>query len=232
MIMPANNTSGLVHYLAGRAPGSVGHLYTPNRTERPKSWLPYCLDNGAFAAAINNRPFDWGAWDAALDRYVGHPQAPIWIVVPDVVFDGAATLAQWNQLAEGYRKRYVPLAIAVQNGMTPDDVRSLAVQPDVIFIGGTTEWKWETVGTWCAEFPRVHVARVNGRRALDASYLAGAESCDGSGWFRGDLAQIEELCEFIADTRGMDSKELREAARSSRHSREQQMVLRMEEATA
>ena len=50
LVMPANNTSGLVHWLAGKAPGSIGHLYTPARTESPKSWLPYVLDNGAFAA--------------------------------------------------------------------------------------------------------------------------------------------------------------------------------------
>lgn len=229
MIMPANNTSGLVHYLAGRAPGSIGHLYTPNRTERPKSWLPYCLDNGAFAAKINGREFDWDAWHVALDRYTAHPQAPIWLVVPDVVFDGTATLEQWNQLAERYRKLRVPLALAVQDGITPDDVRGLAVQPDVIFIGGSTDWKWDSLASWCGEFSRVHVARVNGRKGLDAAYLAGAESCDGSGWFRGDVRQLLDMCEFIADTHGLPKNELREATRSLRHSREAQLVLRLDD---
>lgn len=230
MVMPANNTSGLVHYLAGIAPGSVGHLYTPNRTERPKSWLPYALDNGAFAAAINDREFNWESWHAALHRYIGHPQCPKWIVVPDVPFDGEGTVAMWRSLAPQYKDFGVPLALAVQNGMDQMMVKGLAVQPDVIFVGGTTEWKWATVNEWCNVFERVHVARVNGRKGLDICQAAGAESCDGSGWFRGRLPQIEELVSFIAESYNLDIDDLLEAARSSRHLREQQLVFRMEEA--
>lgn len=225
--MPANNTDGLVHWLAGKAPDSIGHLYTPNRTERPKSWLPYALDNGAFAAAKNNRAFSNQKWNDALEKYCNHAQLPIWLVVPDVPFHGDQTLELWKREAPLLRKHGVPLALAVQDGMSVLDVVRLDVHPDVIFVGGTTEWKWQTVEEWCKTWPRVHVARVNGRKALDICQAAGAESCDGSGWFRGDLAQILELAGFIAEHFGLDPKECAEAAKSSRHTRCNQGVLRI-----
>lgn len=225
--MPANNTDGLVHWLAGKAPEAVGHLYTPNRTERPKSWLPYALDNGAFAAAIKKEEFNWKKWNDALDRYCNHAQLPIWLVVPDVPFDGEQTLRDWNREAPILKKLGVPLALAVQDGMTVQDVVRLDLHPDVIFVGGTTEWKWKTVSEWCRIWPRVHVARVNGRRALDICQKHGAESCDGSGWFRGDLKQILELVGFIAEHHNLDPKECAEAAKSSRYLRDQQGVLQL-----
>lgn len=97
--------------------------------------------------------------------------------------------------------------------MTDHDVASLEIQPDIIFVGGTTDWKWATVKTWCTLFPR------------------GAESCDGSGWFRGREGQILELVEFIAATRGLDRDECRAAAKSSRHIRDNQLVMRLETET-
>ena len=227
--MPANNTDGLVHWLAGKAPESIGHLYTPNRTERPKSWLPYALDNGAYSAAINKREFDWKKWGEALDRYCHHAQPPLWLVVPDVIFDGEQTLRDWMREAPKLKEYGVPLALAVQDGMLPTDVDKLALQPDVIFVGGSTEWKWATAKAWCASFPRVHVARVNGRKGLDICKAAGAESCDGSGWFRGRLAQIIELVDFVSEHNGLDVKECRLAAESSRHLRCNQSVLRLED---
>jgi hypothetical protein len=79
--------------------------------------------------------------------------------------------------------------------MTPADVRQLA--PDVVFVGGSTEWKWETAEMWCREFPRVHVGRVNSPRRLYELESWGCESCDGTGWNRGDRKQtagLEEWC--------------------------------------
>lgn len=227
-IMPANNTSGLVHWLAGKAPESIGLLYTPARKESPRSWLPYALDNGAFAAAVNEKPFDWKAWEVAVEFFCHHEQPPLWLVVPDIPFDGQGTLRQWNELANGHRQFGVPLALAVQDGMEAHDVEQLTIIPDIIFIGGSTEWKWATVEMWCNRFPRVHVARVNGRRGLDICAKHGAESCDGSGWFRGRLPQLIELTGFIADRYGLNPAECAAAAASSRYARDAQKVMQFE----
>lgn len=223
--MPANNTSWLVHYLAGRHPGCVGLLYTPARVEKPMPHLPYVLDNGAFALAVKDMPFNDVAWQDSLNRYAFHSMPPDWLVVPDVPFDGEATIRQWNEQSSKHKDCGRPLAIAVQDGMTPDTVRSLSLQPDVIFIGGTTEWKWNTLPTWCKEFPRVHVARVNGRKGLDICAENKAESCDGSGWFRGCTSQLSAMVEFIADYWGGDKSQLTYMVKMSRNHAHDQLAL-------
>jgi hypothetical protein len=91
----------------------------------------------------------------------------------------------------------IPLAIAVQNGMIPETIKKLEIQPDVICVGGTTEWKWDTAEMWCKEFPRVHLLRCNSPAKLYLLEEWGAESCDGTGWNRGDRNQtsgLEQWC--------------------------------------
>ncbi len=92
-----------------------------------------------------------------------------------------------------------PLAFAVQDGMTVEDVPGDA---DVIFVGGSTEWKWRTVAMWCAAFQRVHVGRVNTYRRLWECHDAGAESIDGTGWTRGDQRQYRGLLAYLAESTG------------------------------
>ena len=90
-----------------------------------------------------------------------------------------------------------PAAFAVQDGMTSGDVPAEA---DVVFVGGSTAWKRRTMHEWCDHFPRVHVGRVNTGRWLWECDEAGAESCDGTGWFRGDKAQTNSLLSYLRRT--------------------------------
>ena len=89
------------------------------------------------------------------------------------------------------------LALAVQDGMTPAEVSSITPRPDVIFVGGSTEWKWATVADWAKYFPRVHVGRVNSGEKLDLCRSLKVESVDGTGWFRGKTEQIRQLGHFL-----------------------------------
>jgi len=54
-----------------------------------------------------------------------------------------------------------------------------------------------TLRQWTAAFPRVHVGRVNTERLLWIAHYAGAESCDGTGWFRGDQQQLAGLLRYL-----------------------------------
>jgi hypothetical protein len=119
-----------------------------------------------------------------------------WAIVPDVIGNGEATIAQWNKYAKIVESCKIPLAVAVQDGMTRDDVRSLNPKPEVIAVGGTTEWKWETVEMWARSFPRVHVLRCNSPTRLYELEAMGVESCDGTGWNRGDKKQTRGLEEW------------------------------------
>jgi len=128
----------------------------------------------------------------------GQEYKPLWALVPDVVADREKTIERWDKYEQQCRAELpgIPLAFAVQDGMQVDDVPQSA---DVVFIGGSTEWKWATASMWCAAFPRVHIGRVNGYLPLMAAAHCGAESCDGTGWFRGDKKQLQGLEQFLAE---------------------------------
>ena len=224
IVMPANSTHELVH-LWSALYGGVGHLYTPVRNERIRPWLPYALDNGRYIEAVRGDDFDEGRFLRCLENYAFRDHRPAWVTVPDVPFDGEATVEWYELWAERLKPYNIPLAVAVQNGMTAETVRGLSVQPDVIFVGGTYDWKWQTVASWCKEFPRVHVGRVNSPDRLYQLAALGAESCDGSGWFRGGPPQVVGLGRFLAEQAGMDPVYADVCARSTRYIHKDQLTM-------
>ena len=201
-MMPANNSSMHLGWLAGRYPGRIGWLLSPGGWRTPHRWMPYALDNGAFPAWSRGEPWSAESFLESVRVVAGQVgmrelHAPRWVLVPDVVADREATLERWAEWAPQLRPFGWPLAFAVQDGMTAADVPEDA---DVVFVGGTTDWKWRTVLDWCSTCPRVHVGRVNGYRGLWDCHDAGAESCDGTGWFRGDQNQLAGLEQYLAES--------------------------------
>jgi hypothetical protein len=195
--MPADNTGLAVGWMAGRYPGKIGHLFSPGAQRGPFArdfGIEYALDNGAFAAGDN---WEEAPWFALLEWAKLSGQRPLWALVPDVVADRIRTLRKWNIYAPQLAKYNWPLAFAVQDGMRPADVPDAA---DVIFVGGTTEWKWQTVKMWCEHFPHVHVGRVNTYRRLWECHDAGAKSCDGTGWTRGDQRQARGIRAYLEES--------------------------------
>ena len=193
--MPSNNGRWNVHYWQGKY-GGLGHLYSPGGARGPFEHLPYALDNGAYGAMKNERPFDEGAFEDHVEWALGKELAPLWLAVPDVVGDKDATVTEWRRRAPALRERCGwDLALCVQDGMTPDILDEL--QPDVVFIGGSTDWKWGSLASWCAAHPRIHVGRCNSPRRLYECADLGVESCDGTGWFRGNPKQYQGLHDFL-----------------------------------
>ncbi len=217
--MPANSTGWFFHSIA-RETGRLGHLFSPEAQRGPYPWFPYALDNGAFSCwDMRENKFDDEKWDGTktlIERVGGESvetmpegmfdkwkrllfwaqcqeQKARWAIVPDVIGDGTRTLERWEEYAPIVQESRIPLAIAVQDGMTRDDVRSLTIQPEVIAIGGTTEWKWKTVEMWARSFPRVHLLRCNSPTKLYELEAMGIESCDGTGWNRGDRKQTKGM---------------------------------------
>lgn len=141
----------------------------------------YALDNGAWTAYQQGRPFDERAFVTAL-RKLG--SGADWTVLPDQVAGGHASL----DLSLRWMRQVLdesPMALlAVQNGMEPKDVRPFIGPRVGIFVGGDTTWKLETLPAWCALGLElgvwVHVGRVNTARRIKACAEAGAMSFDGS----------------------------------------------------
>jgi len=196
IIMPANHSSPVIHYLAGRHPGKLGWLVGPSATSKTKlrSWVPYALDNDAFSAWTKGTSWSAPAWRQMLLWASDSGQEPRWCLVPDVVGNREETLQRWKQYSPEARAFGWPLAFAVQDGMTSRDVPQDA---EVVFVGGTTDWKWATVPMWAAIFSRVHVGRVNSIEKLRVCDRLGVESVDGTGWFR-DESRLDKVAALVA----------------------------------
>jgi hypothetical protein len=143
--------------------------------------FPYALDNGAWSAYTKGRPFDDAAFIVALRKMGGGAD---WTVLPDIVMGGAASLS----MSLGWMRRVLdetPRALlAVQNGMTVDDVRGFLGARVGLFVGGDTAWKESTIGVWSALGREVgcwvHVGRVNTARRIAICTAEGATSFDGT----------------------------------------------------
>jgi hypothetical protein len=116
------------------------------------------------------------------------------VVVPDRVGAGLESLEfslMWKNRLIGCR-----LALAVQDGMTPDDIN--ADDWDYIFVGGTPEWKWQTVEDW-VKFAhdhdlRCHVGQVGTLSRMEYCRLIGVDSIDSTNFVRNDdFTAIEKL---------------------------------------
>lgn len=217
-VLLSNQTGTLFGWLCGQFPGLVGNLFSTDGKFTPWRFAPYACDNGAWPAFKNNRPWDETAWLKMLDKVVRCHLQPEWVLVPDVVADKDRTLERWYKYApELHARGFDSLAFAVQDGMKPSDV---PVAADVLFIGGTTEWKWRTMAAWCKTGYRVHVGRVNEFDKLMLCLESGAESSDGTGFFRGSDRQLNGLVRFLEYVKsagvGQDSDYLAKGKAASR----------------
>lgn len=140
----------------------------------------YALDNGAWSAFQQNQTIDLAAYERALERFGG---AADWVVAPDIVAGGMASLALTAEWLPRLRHLRLVL-IAVQDGMTPKDVAPFVGPGIGIFLGGSTEWKLGTMQRWgdWAHAMRIyfHVGRVNTAIRIRHALRAGADSIDGT----------------------------------------------------
>lgn len=200
IVMPANATGWFWHCLA-RETGRIGHLYSPGAQRGPWPWFPFALDNGAFSCwDMQMNTFNDEKWQMKIPEWkkmlawaAPNMDGVRWAIVPDVPGNGARTIDQYGEYASVIVDHKIPLAIAVQDGMDVADVLALNPKPDVVAVGGSTDWKWDTLEMWVREFPRVHVLRCNSPDKLVMLEEMGVESCDGTGWNRGDRRQTRGL---------------------------------------
>lgn len=143
--------------------------------------FPYALDNGAWSAFTQGKPFDERRFWLAL-RKLGRDAD--WTVLPDIVAGGLPSLdlsLKWMRRVLDESPRAL---IAVQNGMAAEDVMPFLGERVGIFVGGDTHWKLRTLPIWGAAAKRVgcwlHVGRVNSARRIFSCAIAGATSFDGT----------------------------------------------------
>ncbi|SAL00535.1 hypothetical protein AWB81_05903 [Caballeronia arationis] len=165
----------------GALKGADWRLLVSAKGELRTEGIPYALDNGAWRAYQRGEAFDQRAFAVAVDR---RGERADWLVLPDIVMGGMASLDFSLKWLERLRGMPCRMLIAVQNGMQVDDVASLLSPAVGIFIGGSTEWKEQTAHVWGSLARRrhcyLHVGRVNSARRLRICAAAGANSFDGT----------------------------------------------------
>jgi hypothetical protein len=157
--------------------GHIACIVTPKQGNKLPDGVRYCADNGVYGKGY---PGDakWWAWVQRLP--VEHCA---FVVAPDVVGDAAATLARSAPWLAKIRALGVPVAFVAQDGLETltvpwDDF-------DVLFIGGSTEWKLgrhprRLVSEAKRHGKHVHMGRVNSDRRFDYARLIGCDSADGT----------------------------------------------------
>ena len=120
---------------------------------------------------------------ALLERLADHRDRCLFVAAPDVVGDGAATLAVLQPMASHIRALGWPVALVGQDGMENmtvpwDDV-------DWLFVGGSTEWKLgpharELAGEAKRRGKWVHMGRVNSEKRYRYAAAIGCDSADGT----------------------------------------------------
>lgn len=147
---------------------------------RPEGF-PYALDNGAWSAFQQHRPFDEAQFALALARLGADAE---WVVAPDIVAGGQASLGLSLAWLSRCQSACARVLLAVQDGMVPADVAPYLSATCGLFVGGTTAWKLQTLAQWGALGREVrcwvHVGRVNTITRVQQCVQAHVTSFDGS----------------------------------------------------
>lgn len=164
---------------AAMSAGQIACMTTPAQRQPvpPGSW--WAADNGVFGKGY---PGD-DAWLSWLRAHPGDPALCLFAVAPDVVGDAAATLERSAPFLPLIREVGLPAAFVAQDGLEQLPVPWDAF--DVLFIGGSTEWKLspaaaDLAAQATARGKRVHMGRVNSWRRWQVADAFGCDSCDGT----------------------------------------------------
>ena len=102
---------------------------------------------------------------------------------------------------EHYKKIDFPLAFACQDGLEPQDVPKQAF---ACFIGGSTEWKLNNAHKFKGVRPYLHIGRVSTKNRIIWAEQIGADSIDGTGFFRGRGKQYYDFIEYFEGSRQLN----------------------------
>lgn len=182
--------------------GLIGCIVTPKQGNRLPDGVEFCADNGAFGKGYPGDD-EWWAWLTSLPA-----ERCVFAVAPDVPFDAAATLQRSGPWLARIRSLGMPAAFAAQDGLETLDVPW--GEFDVLFLGGTTEWK---LGRHARALTReaklrgipVHMGRVNSERRLRYAHHIGCDSADGTYVAFGPDVNLPDVLAWLRAVNGQTS---------------------------
>lgn len=180
--------------------GVLGCITTPAQSNPVPRDVLWCADNGCFGKGYPGDA-EFLAWlkdrpsDRALCKFA---------TAPDVVGDAHATLVRSQPFLPRIRALGYQAALVAQDGLTFETAPWHTF--DVLFIGGTTEWKLGTEARWLVRSAKkrgkwVHMGRVNSRRRLRYAHAIGCDSVDGTFLTFGPAVNLRRLTPWIHEIR-------------------------------
>jgi hypothetical protein len=171
----ANPTTGTRDAMTA---GLLGFIGTPLQGNRRPAGVTWLADNGCFG-----KGFDEVVWFKWLQRHSRDAKTCVCATAPDVVGDAQATLERSLPWLPKIRALGYPAALVAQDGLEHLEVPW--DEFDVLFIGGTTEWKLsaqarELVTEAKRRGKHVHCGRVNSLKRYRYMEAIGCDSVDGT----------------------------------------------------
>lgn len=197
----ANPTANPEAHEAMRS-GDLGFIDTPGQGFRHVRvpGVKWCADNGCF----NDKKFKEQRWWNFLVDNAHAAGDCVFATAPDVMGDAEATILRSSPWLPQIRQLGYPVAFVLQDGSSDfpppwDDF-------DVLFIGGTTEFKLGAVARQFAYEAKkrgmwVHMGRVNSNRRYRYAESIGCDSCDGTYLTFGPDVNLPRLMRWI---KGLD----------------------------
>ena len=172
------------------------------KTPKPYPFEPWGFDNGAFPAFLHQQPFPETAFLKRLEAAESVNSDPYLAVTPDIVAGGCTSLqfsASWQMSHKLPDWRWY---LAVQDGMTVEDVRPHLHLYSGIFLGGTdrfkaTAYRWRILAH--AHQLKFHYGRASTPGKLLSAYKVGSDSCDSAF----PLWTTERMRIFVARWQGL-----------------------------
>ncbi len=195
----------MIRYLSGKGTTGleavaweydIGLMIQPGNTYwgRVHAYPSWCADNGCFTTNAAGFPF----W-----RYLRMIQRPElqqyrarcrFVTAPDeltvlpsgaVVGNAVATLARFSMWSAILRNLGFPVALVAQDGLEDLLDRVPWDTVDVLFLGGSTEWKLGHGAKRCVDEARLrgkrtHMGRVNSLKRLRIANSWGIDTADGT----------------------------------------------------
>lgn len=176
----------------------LGIMISPSPSFEPRknfTQVSCAFDNGVFQSYKRGYPFMEGLFWKVLTKCYSLGINLDFIVCPDIVMGGNDSLDFSVEWARTLLKTAPVLALAVQDGITTQMVDSYILSLfDVIFVGGSVEWKWKTADEWTKfahkNKKKIHIGQVGQARYLRFAEHIGVDSVDSTSIVRNDSYAI------------------------------------------
>jgi hypothetical protein len=183
--------------------GHIGAITTPRSGDVLNPGVDWIADNGC-GPGVHGHGAGYPGNYLYLRWLESHPRKSdcIFAAAPDVVGDAAATLARSAPMLPLIRRLGYTVALVAQDGL-----ESLTIDWDtfdVMFLGGTTNWKLGPAANALTRLAHrhhkpVHMGRVNSYRRLKRARELGCDTADGTFLAFGPDANLPHVLKWMID---------------------------------